>query len=553
MDMSVKDDAYRYAVKNAFEHDGNANVQAVIGKIIALHKGIAVKDVIKDIQGAVGKANSLSKEELESEFQKFDAQGFELKKPEEKEKTLPELEWAEVEPVVTRFAPNPNGPIHFGHARAAILSHEYARKYNGKFLLRFDDTDPKVKKSMKNAKEIFLKDLKWMGINVDTIYFASDRLELYYNHLQQLLQQGQAYVCNCSSEKWQGYARKKKACPERNRTPEENLQLFENMLNHTIKEGKAIVRIKTDLQHPDPSIRDWWACRIVDKPNHPRVKGKYHVWPSYMFQSAIDDHVLRVTLMLRGQEHAQNETKQKFVYDYFGWIYPHTIHFGRLKLGDMVLSTSTIAAGITQKKFSGWDDPRIGTISALRRRGIQAEAIKQAMLQVGVKTSDANISPEKLHDINRGIVEKKADRIPFVRDAVKLTVQDTPKMKVDIDGKQYTLKKGKEVFWVSKKELKGRKEIRLRNSYNVYITNGGATSAQARYTSTEMKKLPVISWVQNGLKVSVKTPTNSAEQGIADARLGKKKPDSIVYLEKYGFCRVDAVKKTRVSLYYTHE
>src|SRR3989344_6387309 len=339
--MEIEKTAYRYAIKNAFLHGGKADIAAVIGKVVALHKDVELRKALPSIQAMVKKVNSMPLDEIAEEYKKFEG-SYELKPPEKKE-GLPDLEWAEKEGVITRFAPNPNGPFHLGSARAAILSHEYARKYGGKFLLRFDDTDPKVKKPIQNAKVIFLEDLEWLGCSVDEIYFASDRLETYYAFMRKVIEDEKAYVCTCEVEKWRSLTRQKKACPCRKKKPEKQMQLFEKMLSNELKEGNAVLRLKTDLNHADPSVRDWWIAKIVDKPEHPNTNaaGK-HVWPSYNFASAIDDHEFGVTLIIRGQEHEQNQTRQEFLYNYFGWKYPHSIHFGRVSFEGAVLSTSMI-------------------------------------------------------------------------------------------------------------------------------------------------------------------------------------------------------------------
>src|SRR3989344_7776365 len=178
--MAEKEDAYRYAVKNAFEHGGRADMGALIGKLKALHKDLDVKKLMPTALEAVKKVNSLKADELEREFKSFEG-GYELKAKPERE-GLPPLEWAEKgeEPVVTRYAPNPNGPPHLGNARAAFLSYAYADKYNGKFILRFEDTDPKVKKPMDEPEKAFREDLEWFGVKISEVYFASDRLQLYY-------------------------------------------------------------------------------------------------------------------------------------------------------------------------------------------------------------------------------------------------------------------------------------------------------------------------------------------------------------------------------------
>ncbi|MBN2127067.1 MAG: glutamate--tRNA ligase, partial [Candidatus Diapherotrites archaeon] len=434
----VKENAFRYGVKNAFLHEGKADIGAIIGKLKALDKELNIKNVMPEVIETVKEINALPFSEIEKKFHEFEG-SYELKVQEKKE-GLPELDWAEKEPVVTRYAPNPNGPFHLGNARAAIVSYEYARKYNGKFILRFDDTDPKVKKSMSNAEEIFNRDLNWLGIKVDETFFASDRIEIYYEHMKKIIDLDKAYVCTCDSEEWRKLITEKTACPCRELDKKEQRKRFDKMLSHEFKEGQAVLRIKTDLNHVDPSIRDWWAAKIVDWPNHPRVKQKYILWPSYNFASAIDDHLLGVTLIIRGQEHEQNMTKQKYLYEFFGWVYPHAVHFGRIKLGEMVLSTSKISKGIEEGLYTGWDDVRLGTICALRKRGFEPEALKHAILDLGINTNDATIEMNKLADLNKKIIEPKAKRATFIANPVQLEVNYCKEKEIEKYGQKYLLK-----------------------------------------------------------------------------------------------------------------
>lgn len=552
---AIKKDAYKYAVKNAFLHEGKADVGAVIGKIMALHKGIDLKKAMHAIQEAVKQVNEMPQNQIEKEFKKFEKIGYELK-PKQKQAGLPELPWAGEERVVTRFAPNPNGPIHFGHARAAVLSYEYAKKYNGEFFLRFDDTDPRIKKPLENAEEVFRRDLEWLGIKIEKVVFASDRLEIYYDYMRKLLEMEKAYVCKCSQSQWKRLVTQKKPCKHRKQESKESLALFEKMLSNELGEGEAVVRIKTDLKHNDPSVRDWWIARIINTPNHPRTGSAYHVWPSYMFQSAIDDHLLGATLILRGQEHAQNKTKQEFLYNYFRWQYPHSIHFGRLKLGSMMLSTSKILAGIQAGKYESWDDPRLGTIAALRRRGFQAEAIKQAIIEVGTKPSDANIEMSKLADINKHLIEENAERIPFVLEPIELDVGYALETEAELDGKTYELHAGNQKFLVDKKEMEKTNEgniVRIRNAYNAKIVKKNSLQVFAEFAGKGTIDAPIISWVIDGIDVEIVTPENRKTIGTADSRIKEKQVDEIVYLEKFGFARVDSTNGRRIVLYFAHK
>ena len=551
--MGVENDAYRYAVKNAFLHDGKADLKAVIGKIKALHSDADLGEIMPMLQETLKKVNAMGFARIEEEYRKFEA-SYELK-PKLKKPGLQELDWAGEEKVVTRFAPNPNGPFHLGNARAAILSYEYAREYNGKFLLRFDDTDPKVKKPIENAEQIFREDLGWLGIEVKEVYFASDRLELYYRYARKLIKIGKAYVCTCETDDWRRKITNGKACGCREKNVAHHTGLFEQMLKNELKEGTGVLRIKTDLGHKDPSIRDWWLMKVVDKPQHPRVKG-FHAWPSYNFASAIDDHELGVTLVIRGQEHEQNKTKQEFLYNYFGWKYPHCFHTGRISLEGMVLSTSKISGGIGKGEYTGWDDPRLGTIRALRRRGFAADTLRNAILDIGVKSTDSTIEMNRLVAINKDVLGD-VQRITFIDDPVKLNVDYAPAMEVELDGNRISMNEGLQELIISKKELKTLevgKGFRLRNAYNVMLKGKSGFDAHAEYTgSAKGASLPIIGWLEMGADVCVTMPDNSTIMGVGNEILVNMDAGKHVYLEKFGYARVDGVDGGRVLLRYSHK
>lgn len=550
----LKQDAHRYAIKNAFEHNGKADLGAIIGKLKALHKELDIKKIAPIAAETIKKINAMPFAEIEKEFRKFEGQGYELK-PKPERKGLPRLEWAEgsKEPVVTRYAPNPNGPPHLGNARAAYLSYAYAQMYGGKFILRFEDTDPKVKRPMENPEQEFRKDLEWFGIKVKEVYFASDRLELYYQHMRNLIELDGAYVCTCKPEKWRKLTEAKKPCPCRKEGAKETLAEFGKMLSHELKEGEAVLRIKTDLKHPDPSVRDWWVAKIVDKPEHPRAGSKHNVWPSFMFQSAVDDHEMNITLILRGQEHSQNTTKQHFLYNYFGWAYPHSIHFGRFSMGEMVLSTSKTKEGIEKGIYTGWDDIRLGTLRALRRRGFKPEALQHMLVDSGINPSDASISFDKLASYNRDLIKGMAERATFITDTVKLTVMMAEQMEVEKDGKAFELRGGIEELFVSASEVKMIKEpvFRLRNAYNVRVEDREGIALDGKFAGKAVEGKEVVNWIKEPMDIEVLMPDGKREVGAIESTELRK--GEYLYLEKKGYVIVDSVEGKRPVAWFCHE
>jgi len=544
--------AYKYAIKNAVQHDGKANVQAVVGKLKALFPDADIKQAIKVAQHATEKVNSMKLDEIQQEFNRLEKEeGYELK-PKQKEPGLPELPWAKGQKVVTRFAPNPNGPMHIGSARAAILSYEYAAKYKGSFILRFDDTDPKVKKPMENAEEIFRKDLEWLGCKIDKIYFASDRLEIYRKYMAELIEKGRAYVCTCNPEDWRKKIKQQSACPCRDKSPKEHMRRFEKMVNNEYKEGEAVLRIKTLLSHRDPSVRDWWIAKVVDNPMHPRAKKSEHVWPSYNFASAIDDHLLGTTLIIRGQEHKQNETKQVFLYNYFGWEYPHTIYTGRVMLEGVVLSTSRTKEAIEKGMYTGWDDPRLGTLIALRKRGFLPETIRKIILDIGTKPNDTTIEWDMLVAINRELISDKSPRITALEEPARLIVEFPPEKEVKIsDEIKLNLNAGLQDFFVEKSVLQSAKgTLRLRNAYNIKVKKVTPMQAFAEYVG-DAKIEPIVPWILQPIELYITMPDTTIVKKFVDKKIGFK-VNGTYYIDNFGFVHIINISENTIEAMFTH-
>ncbi|MFH0714841.1 MAG: glutamate--tRNA ligase [Candidatus Diapherotrites archaeon] len=562
----IEDTAFRYAVKNAFLHNGTADLGAVIGKVAALHKEIVLVKEIPKIKAIVEQVNAMPFEELEKNYKRLE-DSYELKARPQRE-GLPELEWAEAgEPVIVRFAPNPSGSMHLGHARAALLNDAYAKKYSGKLFLRLDDTDPKIKKPVENSKEIFERDLKWLGVHNDGTSFASDKLDNYYTYIRKLLVMGKAYVCSCKSETWREYTKAKKPCPHRELGVDQQLQAFSDMLSHKLKEGQAVVRLKTDLEHKDPSIRDWWVAKIVDVVDHPNPKAKdKHVWPSYNLASAIDDHEMGITLIIRGQEHAQNATKQKYLYEYLGWEYPHAIHVGRIKLEGATLSKSKIKQAVEEGEFSGFDDPRIGSIENLRRRGISPEAIRESILALGINPNDATLSVEALYTANRRVIDLKSPRLTFIEKPVKLDVQFGQKFTAkfpwheevpQMGEKTYELKEGQQRLLVPEAGLQKVKKgevFRLKHAWNVKKGEQEKGFTLAQYVGVGKINKEIVPWLLENefLDAEIAMPDGSKKSGIVEKAVQQLKEGDTVLLEHFGYCRIDKLGDKTVQFWYAH-
>ncbi|MBK5132956.1 glutamate--tRNA ligase [Candidatus Bathyarchaeota archaeon] len=565
---------------NAIQHKGKAQAGAILGKIIVEKQDLKakIKELSKLINQIIAEINKLSIDEQKQIVIDKWPEALNKEKKIEK-KSLPPL--ANIEKyasIVTRFSPNPDCVLHLGSARAIILSHEYARKNNGKFILRFEDTDPKVKQPILEFYEKIREDLAWLGCNVDAEYIQSDRLPIYYEYAHKLLSQGNAYVCKCVPDDFRRKIIKNQACNCRVLAIEKNLERWNLMLKGSYLAGEAVVRIKTDINHPNPAVRDWPALRIIDNEKfpHPRVGSKYHVWPLYNIAAGIDDHLMGITHIIRGKEHLTNAVRQKYMYAYLGWNYPETIHYGRLKITGAYLSKSKIVQGVKEGVYTGWDDPRLATFVALKKRGITPESIKKMIIDVGPKTADVTLSWENLYSHNRKIIDLQSNRYFLVLNPIKLRVKGVPStFKVNLKlhpqrsekgFRKYTIvPKGDlktATFWIDKNDIVSLSKgsvLRLMDLFNVEFENVCGNFVEASFNSgsyaeARKSKSKFIHWISQGeeLPCTVVMPNTKINEGIAESACKNLKPDTIIQFERFGFVRVHQNDKKLVA-YYSHK
>ncbi len=413
----------RFILDNAVLHSGKAQVGSVISKILSVHPELKenAKELSEEVKGLVNDINSWDLERQKNKLKELGE--FEVIEKEEKDK-VPELK--NTNKLVVRFAPNPNGPISLGHCRPALWNWFISKKYGGKYILRFDDTDPKVKPPMKDAYKWFIEDLRWLGVKPNKVVTQSKRLKRYYKYAQKLINMNKAYVCTCETEKKRDLLRKGLKCECYDKYQSDR---WKDMFDK-YKPGEAVLRIKTDLKNPNPAVRDWVAFRIIDGHKHP-VNTKARVWPLLNFASAIDDHEFKVTHILRGIDLRVSGDRQKYIYDYFEWKYPETIYNGKILVAG-VKSTSEARNLIDLGEVSGWDDPRLGTIRAFRRRGFEAGAIIKFITGAGIGKSDVNVSIDALASFNREIIDDKTKRYFFIEDPKRIKIERTPDEKVKI-------------------------------------------------------------------------------------------------------------------------
>ena len=542
--MNVESMVRKYALQNAVFYNGKATVGAVMGKVMAENPSLRsrAKEVSSTTWSIVAEVNAMSPEAQAMALEEI-APELLVRESKPKDFDLPDLAGVSG-PVRMRVAPNPSGPLHIGHSRMAILNDEYVQRYGGSCINRFEDTDPA--RIDPSGYDTIPTDLEWLGVRIDETVIQSDRFELYHDIAKKLLDMGKAYVCACDPEEWRGLKAKKRPCPHRESSADEQAERWDRMFDGTYSQEEASLVVKTDLSHPNPAIRDFVGLRIDETP-HPRTGSKYRVYPLMNLAVAVDDHDLGLTHVLRGKDHLNNTYRQRYVYQYLGWTEPVYVHYGRVSMDDVQLSTSKMSAGISTGLYSGWDDPQLGTLSALRRRGIDPRAIRRYWIETGIKEVDIAFSWKTLFAFNKDIVDDGAGRFFFVDSPVKMPLQAQTSLVANAPVhpahpergvRKLTVPKGGAVLVSGSDTPAEGERLRLKDLCNA-VYRDGALHDDGNDLSVLKEGVRIVHWVPEGSPEAEVLMTDGtlrkgmAEEGLAAAR------GSIVQLERFGFVRVE--------------
>jgi glutaminyl-tRNA synthetase len=333
--------------------------------------------------------------------------------------------------VHTRFPPEPNGYLHIGHAKSIRLNYGIARDYNGKFNLRFDDTNPE--KEEQEYVDSIIEDVKWLGGDFeDRLLYASDYFEQMYQYALALIKKGKAYVCDLSADEIRStrgtLTEPGKESPYRNRSVVENVDLFERMRKGEIPDGTKTLRAKIDMASPNINLRDPIMYRIVHEGHH-RQGNKWCVYPTYDWAHGIEDSVEGITHSICTLEFENHRPLYDWFIDELGVYHPQQIEFARLNITYTVLSKRRLLQLVQENHVSGWDDPRMPTIAGYRRRGYTPESIKMFCDKIGVSKKDSLIDVAMLEWSIREDLNKHAQRAMAVLNPVKVIITNYPEGK----------------------------------------------------------------------------------------------------------------------------
>ena len=330
--------------------------------------------------------------------------------------------------IITRFPPEPNGYLHIGHAKSICLNFGLANEFNGKVNMRFDDTNP-LKEDEEYVNSI-KEDVKWLGFNWDNLFFASDYFDEMYKRAIVLIKKGKAYVCDLSQEEIREtrgtLTEPGKESPYRNRSVEENLDLFERMKNGEFKDGEKVLRAKIDMSSPNLNFRDPVIYRISHSTHH-NTGDKWCIYPMYSFAHPLEDAIEGITHSICTLEFED----QRPLYD---WVVrecemesvPRQIEFARLNLTNTVMSKRKLKLLVDEGVTDGWDDPRMPTISGVRRRGFTPEAIRAFCNEIGVAKADSTVDSRLLDHFLREDLQQKAPLAMAVLKPLKLVITNYP-------------------------------------------------------------------------------------------------------------------------------
>ena len=335
--------------------------------------------------------------------------------------------------VHTRFPPEPNGYLHIGHAKSIVLNSGLARKYGGKFNLRFDDTNPE--KEEQEYVDSIIADVKWLGGDFeDRLFFASDYFEQMYEWAETLIKKGVAYVCDLNPDQMAEYrgnfGQPGKNSPFRDRSVDENLDLFRRMRKGEFEPGAKTLRAKIDMASGNINLRDPVMYRIIKEPHH-RQGDTWCIYPSYDWAHGNEDSIEGITHSICTLEFENHRPLYDWFLDQLGVHHPQQIEFAKLQLTYTVLSKRNLLYLVKNGLVRGWDDPRMPTLSAMRRRGYPAEAIRAFAEEVGVTKTESVIDLGRLENAVRDYLNKHAQRRMAVLKPLKVTITNWPAGQVE--------------------------------------------------------------------------------------------------------------------------
>lgn len=553
------------ALRNALEHAGKTNVNVVISHLIAKNPDLknSIGDMLTTVKEVVDEVNLLSKDTQELLVQKFTGPFRNPKVVESKEFLLPVLPFATKGNVVTRFPPEPNGYPHIGHAKAAIIDEEYAKMYDGKMILRFDDTNPMSEKI--EYYEAIRQGLEWLEVKVDMVKNTSDDITVLHNYGKRLVNEGHAYVCTCSAETIHKNRTEQLECACR-RDHDNTTERLDRMFNGYYAQNGAIIRFKADMRSLNTAMRDPTLFRIIDHP-HPLLGSKIRIWPTYDMAAPIEDSLDGVSHALRTKEYELRNDLYYCILKKLNMRSPTVIEFSRLEFDGMPVSKRKIKPLLDQGLISSWEDPRLPTLGALRQRGYTPAAIRKFVLSLGITLAETKPPFEVLESMNRKIIDPISPRLFFVSSPVELVVKGGKRGKVelrnhpneDLGKRQVDITDKFFVASPDTNDLQVGHVLRLMELFNIRIVEimqeGNKKIIISSYEDDQIiQSMRKIQWVAKNdvAELSVTIPKDlfigdsynpdslKIVRGYVESYILNIKIGTVVQFVRFGFCRLNS-------------
>ncbi len=557
--MDIREAIFIYSIKNALDY-GKADSRSVLNKILAkipeAKKDIrATSDIVDEI---VLKVNAMDRSEIESEAKKHAGEFEEERKRKVEETSKPKmaLEGAISGNFITRFPPEPSGYMHIGHAKAVFLEKEFANVYSGKINLYFDDTNPEKEKQ--EYVDAIKEDLEWLRISFDSEYYASDNMEIMYECASKIVSEAHGYICMCDADTIKNNRMHGVECVHRKQSREENMAYWKKMMDGSFNENEAVLRLASNMKSANSAMRDPTLFRIK-KERHYRQGNKYSAWPTYDFNTPIIDSIKGVTDVIRSKEYELRDELYYRILDLLGFRKPILHSIARLEIEGNITSKRKQNELIKEGFISGYDDPRLATIAALRKRGIEPSAIREFVLRFGMSKADSVVPMEMLLAENRKIIDRKAKRLFLVENPVKIIVEDKTESAVklrlhpnqDLGYKEYVVGNELLIDGSDAKSLKQGGTLRLKDLFAVEImsTDGNII---CRTAADSKENLKIVQWVDakknvkctlrkighlmSGDKINIKSIEDS--EGYAEEYAANIKDGEFVQFERVGFFKL---------------
>jgi len=567
--MSNNDAIRILVLENAIKYKGKADKKFVFGGVLANHPEHRTKqqELHEILDNLVAEVNALDIDTQIQELEKINPEFFE-KKDKAERNIFAFLNIKDGEKVISAFPPSPEKYYHIGHAKAILLNYLLSQKYNGKFYLRFEDTNPE--KVLSEFYTIMLEDIGWLGVKWDQVQYASDHMDLFISCAEKLIKEDKAYMCFCKPEEASDKRAKGEDCFCRNHTHEENLKFWKEFSSYP--EGKAVLRLKIDMKHKNYRMRDPTIFRRIDA-KHPRIGNKYNIYPMYDFQNPIMDGYFNITHRLRTVEFEMASELHHYIRNILGLYDTYTYEFSRLNFEGTESSGRVIREKVESGELIGWDDPSLPILRALKRRGFTPEAITQMVIESGItKSAGALQTWDTLIKYNKRILNDSSKRFFFIKDPVEVIISEDKNKEFSLEmhpsiflGKRNFRSTGK--YYLEKEDVSSFNNkilIRLMDNINFIYdskTKSGKFHSEDYLSFKNLKEeKKIIHFLPTDksqlVTATIFMPDHKIIKGIAEKNIQSLKIGDIIQFERFGFCRLDSISEENnekiYNFWFTH-